>query len=114
MKIALTIPGTGGTPIKIDSDLPQGVPTGGLIKGNEIIGVLIEIILIGAILFALFTIFRSGISMITSGGQKEKFQMERERIRYAIIGLVVVFMSFFLVNLFGSVFGITFPLFNFQ
>ena len=110
--LTLKIPGADGTPIQIDSDLP--VPTGGLIKGNEIIGVLIEIIFIGAILFALLNIIRGGINIITSGGQKERFEMGRERVRYAIIGLIVVFTSFFLVNLFGKVFGITFPLFNFQ
>jgi len=115
MKIALTIPGTNGTPMQIDSGLPEGVPTGGLSdKGNNIIGVLIEFILIVAIFFSLYLLIRGGINMTTSGGQKEKFQTGRERVRYAIIGLIVVFLSFFLINLIGTAFGIQFSLFNFK
>ena len=106
--LSLSIPGFE----KLDSGLP--VPTGGLSTGNKALGALIEIVLIGAILFALYTIIRGGINMITSGGHKEKFQMGRERVRYAVIGLIVIFMSFFMVNMIGKIFGITFPLFSFK
>ena len=115
MEIALTIPGTGGTPIKIDSGLPQGVPTGGLFTtGQSIVEVAIQLFILGAVLFALFTIGRAGVNMMTSGGDKEKFQRGRERLRYAIIGLVLIFFSIFMVNMIGKIFDITFPLFNFQ
>jgi len=114
MKIALTIPGTNGTPMQIDSGLPEGVPTGGLNTANNILSALIEFILIVAIFFSLYLLIRGGINMTTSGGQKEKFQTGRERVRYAIIGLIVVFLSFFLINLIGTAFGIQFSLFNFK
>lgn len=103
MKIALTIPGFG----KLDSGLPSGVPTGGLEgTGSNAIGVLIEFLLIAAVLFSIYSLIRGGINMITSGGIKEKFQIGRERARYAIIGLFIVFASFFIINLIGSSFGI--------
>lgn len=105
--LTLSIPGTGGTPIKIDSGLPTGVPTGGLFgTGENVIGVAIELVLVGAILLSLFYIIRGGINMITSGGHKEKLQLGRERVRYAIIGLVIIFMSFFIVNAIGTIFGV--------
>lgn len=110
MKIALSIPGFG----QIDSGLPQGVPTGGFDKANNILSVLIEFIFIAAIFFSLYSLVRGGINMITSGGQKEKFQTGRERVRYAIIGLIIVFMSFFILNFIGAAFGIQFPIFNFK
>lgn len=112
MKLSLSIPGTGGTPIKIDSGLPTGVPTGGLFDGNKagtginIIGAAIDLVLVGAILLSIYFIVRGGINMATSGGHKEKFLMGRERVRYAIIGLIIIFMSFFMVNIIGTLFGI--------
>ena len=107
MKIALSIPGTGGTPIKIDSGLPEGVPTGGLFgTGQNIIWVAIELFILGAILLSVSYIIRGGINMMSSGGDKEKFQRGRERVRYAIIGLVVIFFSFAMVNIIGTLFGV--------
>lgn len=103
MKIALSIPGFG----KIDSGLPQGVPTGGLdTTGQNAIWVGIELFLVGAILLFIYYVIRGGINMTTSGGDKEKFQRGRERVRYAIIGLIVVFLSLFIVNFIGTLFGI--------
>lgn len=107
MKIALSIPGTGGTPIQIDSGLPKGVPTGGLSgTGQNVIWVAIELLLVGAVLLSIYSIIRGGINIITSGGDKEKFQRGRERVRYSIIGLIVIFLSFLLVNIIGALFGI--------
>src|SRR3989344_6856577 len=95
--LSLSIPGSGGTPMKIDSDLPKGVPTGGLLgTGQDVIRVAIELVIVGAVLLSLYFIIRGGINMMTSGGDKEKFQRGRERVRYSIIGLVVIFMSFFM------------------
>ena len=97
-KITLTLPGMKGTPI--DSGLPSGVPTGGLFTtGQNAIGVAIELLLVGAALLSVYFIIRGGINMATSGGHKEKFLMGRERVRYAIIGLIIIFMSFFMVNI---------------
>ena len=105
--LSLSIPGTGGTPIQIDSGLPKGVPTGGLFgTGQNIIWVAIELFILGAILLFIYYVIRGGINMTTSGGDKEKFQQGRERVRYAIIGLIVVFFSIFMVNFIGGLFGV--------
>lgn len=112
MKIALSIPGANGTPIQIDSDLPSGVPTGGLFEGNKagtginVIWVAIELFLVGAVLLSIYYIIRGGINIITSGGDKEKIQRGRQRVWYAIIGLIVIFLSFFMVNIIGILFGV--------
>ena len=110
-KLALSIPGSGGTPIQLEP--PVGVPSGGLFDkagkagtGINVIGVAIELLIVGAVLLSLYYIIRGGINMMTSGGDKEKFQRGRERVRYAIIGLIIIFMSFFLVNLIGAFFGV--------
>lgn len=116
-KLALSIPGfadidsekINGTPVPL---LPKGVPTGGIEMGNNILVTFIELIFVGAILFSLFSLIRGGINIITSGGQKEKFQQGRERVRYAIIGLAVVFSSLLLISIIGSFFGINFLKFS--
>lgn len=101
--LSLSIPGFG----KIDSGLPTGVPTGGLFgTGQNALWVGIELFLLGAVLLSLYQIIRGGMNITSSGGDKQKFQNGRERLRYGIIGLIVIFMSFFLVNLIGKLFGI--------
>ena len=113
MKIALSIPGTGGTPIQIDSGLPTGVPTGGLFDtaGNpgpaiNIINVLLEVTIIIAVVFCVYNIGQAAINMMTSGGEKEKFKSGRERLRYAIIGLILIFLSFFFIKIIGKAFDV--------
>ena len=103
-RFSLTIPGLSGTPI--DSGLPPGVPTGGLDTLSNIIGVLIEFALIVGIFFSAYLIIRGGMNMMTSGGDKQKFAQGRERVRYSIIGLIFIFLSFFIVNLIGGFLGI--------
>lgn len=105
--LSLSIPGSNGTPMQIDSGLPQGVPTGGLFDtGNRIISVFLELAIVIAILFAAFSIIQGGINIITSEGDKKKFQSGRDRVTFAIVGLIVVFMSFFMVNFLGKFFGV--------
>lgn len=105
MKLSLSIPGSGGTPTQLEP--PVGVPSGGLFgTGQSVITVAIEFFVIGAVLFALFTIGRGGINMMSSGGDKEKFQRGRERVRYAILGLIIIFLSLVLVNIIGTLFGV--------
>lgn len=103
--LTLSIPGFG----QIDSPtgLPKGTPTGGLsTTGQNAIWVGIELFLVGAILLSIYYIIRGGINMTTSGGDKEKFQRGRERVRYAIIGLIVIFFSIFMVNFIAGLFGV--------
>lgn len=113
--LSLSIPGTNGTPVQIDSGLPSGVPTGGLFDkagnkvvagtGTNIIWIAIELFLVGAVLLSIYYIIRGGMNIITSGGDKEKIQRGRQRVWYAIIGLIVVFLSFLMVNIIGTLFG---------
>ena len=44
--------------------------------------------------------------MITSGGDKQKVVNARQKLTFAVVGLIVVFMSFFIVNLIGGLFGV--------
>lgn len=102
--LSLTIPGTNGTPIKIDSGLP--VPTGGLFgTGQNIIFTFLNLALVIAILVALYSIGQGGLNMIASEGEKEKLKKGREQVTFAVLGLIFIFLSFFAINIISTFFG---------
>lgn len=108
--LSLTIPGLKGTPI--DSGLPTGVPTGGLFDGKGAAGMgqitmqaFIILTVIVAILLALYTIIRGGLNIIQSGGDKERVKSGRQRVIYAIFGLIMLFLSFLFISVASAFFG---------
>ncbi len=59
-----------------------------------------------AALIALFFLIWGGIKWILSGGDKGKVETARSTIIAALIGLVVTFLSFFLLQIVLGLFGI--------
>ncbi|HSW96995.1 MAG TPA: hypothetical protein VLF89_04160 [Candidatus Saccharimonadales bacterium] len=96
--LALTLPGSNGTPIQIQA--PQGVPTGGLVgTGQNILQTVITVLFLIAIVMALFYLIYGGFQWMTSGGDQEKLGGARQTMLYAVIGMVVVALSFTVINL---------------
>lgn len=54
---------------------------------------------------AMFFIVVAGIKYITSGGDAKQAEGARKTLTYAIIGLVVVLLSFFIINVISAVTG---------
>lgn len=50
---------------------------------------------------ALFFLIFSGIKFITSGGDPKQAEAAKKTLTYAIIGLVLVLSSFFIINFIG-------------
>lgn len=100
-EIALSVGGNAINP-------PKGVPnpSNALLGTENIIQVAITLILIIATIAALGVIIFAGIRWIASGGDKEKLQGARNMITYALVGLVVIFLSYFIINTIGSFFGV--------
>lgn len=71
-----------------------------------IIGTAIVVIFIIAVIIALIWLVIGGIKWITSSGDSGKVEAARNQIIAAVIGLVVVFLSFFILNFVLTVFGI--------
>lgn len=93
--------------LDISNYAPQNIPTGGLdTTGKTVINNGITIFLVVIIIAALFVLIFAGIRWITSGGDKTKIDQARTQITYAIIGLVVAFLSFLIINIFSYLFGI--------
>ncbi len=99
----------GGTPIQAPTVIPQG----GLDKAYSIGSNLILLAYILMIIVALFFLIWGGIKYVTSGGEKTKVQNARNTLIYAIIGLVIIFLSYFVINVITSIFNVpsvmTFP-----
>jgi hypothetical protein len=105
--LALTIPGSEGKPVTIKA--PRDVPTGGLQKGGtgqEIIQNSITLLLVSITILSLFFLIFGGIKWITSQGDKSKVESARKTIIYAVVGLALSFMSFFIINVVGGFFGV--------
>jgi hypothetical protein len=106
-KIAFSLPGgTVDSPKQIEINSIGGMPDGGVNLTNVVQNLLGLIFVFAGILALLFVIW-GGISWITSGGEKEKIEEARKKIIYALIGLIVIFASFFIVNTVGGVVGIS-------
>ena len=96
-KIALTLPGPGGS-VRISA--PGGIPTAGYFSWNfpRIIETGLTLLIIASVILALFFLIWGGLSWITSEGDKQKLAAARQKITYSIIVLLIVFLSFFIVN----------------
>ena len=66
---------------------------------GSVLGFVITIGFIIAILISLFFLIWGGIKWITSGGDKAGVEGARNQIIAAVIGLIIVFLAFFILNL---------------
>lgn len=91
------------------NNIPGGSSTGDPLAFLDI-GKLLEVFVTTIILFAgigaLLYLAIGGFQYLTSGGDKTQAQSARERITYAIIGLVIVVSVVPLIQIVSAVFGI--------
>ena len=75
-------------------------------EANKVIQTIVSLLLLAAVLVALFFLIFGGIKWILSGGDKAKVDAARGTIVGAIIGLVIALAAFFVLNLVAKVFGL--------
>ncbi|MBU2632236.1 hypothetical protein KKG52_00840 [Patescibacteria group bacterium] len=80
---------------------PGNVPSGGQSALDKIIQTGLSTLILGAILLALFFFIWAGINLTMSQGDKQKLEAAKNKIRYSLLGLIVVMLSFFIINLFS-------------
>lgn len=56
---------------------------------------------------AFFLVVFSGIKFITSGGDAKQVEGARKTLTYAVIGLLIILFSYFLLNIIAGVTGVT-------
>lgn len=87
-------------------DPVAGMPSGGVETFGRILRVGLTILFITVTLAALIFFIWGGIQWITSGGDKTKIEAARKRLVYAVIGIIVAFSSYFIINTVGNFFGV--------
>ena len=92
--------------------LDSGVkpPAGSAVSPNTSIGQIVSFIvgflLTIAVLMALLYIIIGAFQWITSGGDKAKVESARNHIISAVIGLIIIALSFVIINVVISVLGL--------
>lgn len=86
----------------------SGAPHNAPVKNyTEITAAFISLLLLIAIVIGLFFLVWGGFNWITSSGDKQKVQNARNRIIYSILGLIVAFVSYFIINIILNFFKIS-------
>lgn len=100
-KLSLTLPGT----YRIED--PEGMNFGSGTKITHLINYLLPTIfyLAGLILFVMLIV--GGFGMLTSGGNPDKMKAAQGKITSAVIGFVIIFISYWLMRILEIVFGIS-------
>jgi hypothetical protein len=103
--LSLTINGPDGNPITING--VGGIPTGGIASGefSKILQTGYSLAIVIGIVFCLYVLVMSGRQYMMSGGDKQKMEQVRHRLSYAILGLVIIFLSYFIISVLTNFFG---------
>ena len=80
----------------------------GIDLANDPLGKIINIVFVVAVIIALAFLIYGGIKWIVSGGDKAKVEGARNTIVAALIGLVLVFLAYFILRIVFQLFGLTF------
>lgn len=90
-------------PLALATTLCPGGKFNVLCNGNLDVGTIlsnfVSWIFVLAVVFALFYLIWGGFKWLTSGGDKTALQTAREHIIAAIVGLIIIFLSYFILNL---------------
>lgn len=76
------------------------------LTANRMVSGAISLVLIIVSLIFFFILVVGGLKWITSGGDEKKVAAARAQITNALIGLVIVFAAWAIMQLIGTVFGI--------
>lgn len=74
---------------------------------SDVVSAGIQIILVVAAIIFFFMLVLGGLKWITSGGDKGKTEQARSQITAALVGLVIVFAAWAIVQLIEAFFGVS-------
>ncbi|OGK24462.1 hypothetical protein A2954_07515 [Candidatus Roizmanbacteria bacterium RIFCSPLOWO2_01_FULL_37_12] len=76
----------------------------------HLLNVILPMLIIGAAILLLIMLLWGAFTRITSGGNPENLAKSQKIMTYAILGLVLVILSFLFVKLISTVFKIAAPI----
>lgn len=105
--LALILPGPDGTSVTVNQGADVNAITNSVgVLGSNLIGKVTNVVFFFAILIAFAYFLYGAILWVISQGDKKQIEKSRNTMIYSLVGLVVMFMSFLIVNLIGNTFGI--------
>ena len=78
----------------------------GDLKLGEIVSGLLPYLFAGAGLLLLLYLLLGGFQLMTSGGDPKKTQEGKGKITNALVGFIIVFIAYWLVQIVGTILGI--------
>ena len=91
-------------PVSAQSICPRGGQFSNLCNlkpsnAGNIVGAVVQVLLIIAVISSLFFLVWGGVRWITSGGDKGQIAQARATIIAAIVGLIIALLAFFILNI---------------
>jgi len=83
---------------------PNPVPNLSIDSGGKFVGGILEIAIYAAGFLAFFYMIWGAFQYIMASGKKEELQKARVKITYALIGLAVVLLAFFIMKFVSEIF----------
>lgn len=71
-----------------------------------VVGSVLQLVFVISVVFALFYLIYGGFRWLVSTGDKANVSAAREHIVAAVIGLVVIFLAYFILNIILGFFGV--------
>lgn len=102
--LALTIGGPGQPTFHVG--MPSQINAINALSLQKIVSFAVGALLTVSILLAFFFVLFGGLKWMLSQGDKKQVEEAQKTLTYAIIGLVIVLLSFFILNLIGFAFNV--------
>ncbi|MDP3974524.1 MAG: hypothetical protein Q8P65_00870 [bacterium] len=95
---------------QVDISDPNVNPAARFTDVSSILNIVMPLFIGGAGLVFFITLLIGALTIITAGGNSERFQTGRKKITFSIMGLIMVISSYFIVKLIEIIFGLDLPL----
>jgi len=93
---------------KFNSNFPlSNTPGSSLGTVSKLINIVIPYLFVAAGLVLLFTLISSGLKMMTSSGDEKGLGEAKQRITNALIGFILLFASYWIVQIAEVILGIS-------
>ena len=102
MKLTLKIPGYSSQPI---SETETGLQNFAGKAPADIVNELVEYLFVAAGLILLFLLIFGGFELMTSAGDPEKTKKAQAKITSAIVGFLIIFLSYWIAQALGIMLG---------
>jgi len=84
---------------------PKGFTSGKMFL-SSLITAMVRISLVAGVLIFFFILIAGAIQWMTAGGDKAAVEAARGKIMNAVVGIVILFVVFVIVQFIGSFFGV--------